>query len=261
MKKGTNNPKVLYPELSYSIIGAAMDVHNELGPGWDEWDYHKAMIQALEKQGHSVGSHDRKNLIHRDVSVDLFELDILVDNLIILELKHLKEDFNPVHFTQLINYLKCWDVNLGLLINFGLNQLRYKRVPFSETNASLEYIGYWDELPRSDREIVAQAVKELLTVVGSGYGADVFKKLLKTELDFMAVSFEKLSIIPTYGDMRFGERDVDAISFGAKSVVSVSASSSATDLSYLKTYMKQSGRPYGILVNLDKSKVQVRGVL
>jgi len=47
-KHETYNPDLLHPELSHQIIGAAFDVHNELGPGWDEWDYHRAILNALQ---------------------------------------------------------------------------------------------------------------------------------------------------------------------------------------------------------------------
>ena len=69
MKKTIDKQGVIYPELSYSIVGAAMDVHNELEPGWDEWDYHRAMIESLGAVGHKVISHERKVLMHRDNAV------------------------------------------------------------------------------------------------------------------------------------------------------------------------------------------------
>ncbi|MBN2164348.1 MAG: GxxExxY protein [Pontiellaceae bacterium] len=119
---------VLYPELSYSIVGAAMDVHNDLGPGWDEWDYHRAMIEALEKRGHRVVSHERRDLVHRGRAVHLFELDLLVDDLILLELKHIKSDFHPEYFTQLINYLKQMDISCGVLIDVGSPEIQLKGV-------------------------------------------------------------------------------------------------------------------------------------
>ena len=91
-----------------------MDVHNGLGPGWEEWDYHRAMIESLIAKGHDVVSHERKELVHRSKVADHFELDLLVDDSVILELKHIRSDFHPVHYTQLINYLKGWGKRLGI---------------------------------------------------------------------------------------------------------------------------------------------------
>ena len=236
-------------------------MHNTLGPGWNEWDYHRGMIDALAARGHPVKSHERKDLIHQGIAVDRFELDLLVDDVIVLERKHIKEDFHPAHFTQIINYLKCWNIRLGLLINFGQDQLRYKRVPFSDVDSLVEYTGCWPEIPLVEKEIIERAIFGVLAGVAYGYGADVFKKLLTAELGFMKVDTVELSINPAYGLMQFEKRVVDALAYGSKSLVAVSACSSATDLSYLKTYMKQSGRPYGILVSLDKSKIRLRGVV
>ncbi len=259
----TDNVELLYPELSYSIIGAAMDVHNGLGPGWDEWDYHRAMIEALQKQGHAVLSHDRKDLMHQGVAVDRLELDLLVDNSVILELKHIKSNFHPTHYTQIINYLKRWEKRLGVLINFGLERLRYQRVPFSFVQGTIGYTGHWNELHSGCHEVLASAMDAILCEYGLGYGVDLYKKLLRAELVHKGVEAAKASLSPRLDSLCLGERTVDAILVGSELMVMVSASSTdttATDLSYLKTYMGQAGIHEGILVNIGNSEVQLRGV-
>ncbi len=256
-----NTSKVIYPELSYSIIGVGMDVHNSFGPGWDEWDYHRAMIAALEARGHCVASHERAELVYRGRVIDGFELDLLVDDLVILELKHLKEGFHPVHCTQIINYLKCWDKRLGLLINFGQEKLRYKRIPFSSPNVEIEYVGAWGELPDAVRGLVDQAMGRILSEVGLGYGADVFKTLLREELFFCGADVSPLCLTPEFNGQRFEMREVDVLSVDHDFMIGVAASTSATDLGYLKTYMKYSNTKNGVLVNLGHSETQLRGVL
>ena len=240
-----------------------MDVHNELGAGWDEWDYHRAMIETLESRNHHVLSHTRKDVVHRGQIVDRFELDLLVDDSVILELKHVKSNFHPENYTQIINYLKRWDKRLGILINYGLEKLRYQRVPLSPTQGSILCTGGIAELQSGSYTEVASAIDIIMNQHGFGYGVEVYKKLFLAELEQNGVEAKKPSLTPRLGDLDFEERTIDAVLIGSDLMVLVSASStdtSATDLSYLKTYMKRAEVPCGILVNIGSSEVQLRGV-
>ena len=241
-----------------------MDVHNGLGPGWDEWDYHRAMIEVLRDRGHRVQSHDRKGLLHCGRIVDHFELDLLVDDLVVLELKHIKSNFHPKHYTQIINYLKRWEKRLGILINYGLEKLHYKRVPYTPVSYTIHNTGNWADLYPRKIEVVGSAVDAIMRKHGLGYGVDVYKKLLWAELEQKEINAVTPSLVPRIGSVGFGERTVDAIIIDSDLMVSVSSSSvetSAADLSYLKTYMKQAGVFHGILVNIGRSEIQLRGVL
>jgi len=261
-----NNKKLLYPDLSYSIIGSAMDVHNELGPGWTEWDYHRAMIESLSSNDHVVVSHDRRGLIHRGNAVDHFELDLLVDDLVILELKHIKNNFHPIHYTQIINYLKLWRKNLGILINYGLETLRYDRIPYTPVQSNVRLEGAWSEVAGqvSVCGSVRKSVECLLRTHGAGFGANIFKKLLFSELKYMGLQPTIPWLAPNYGALCFEKREIGAVQIGSELLLLTSASNndtSAADLVVLKSYMRQAGIPCGVLVNSDKSGVQLRGVL
>lgn len=258
---------LLYPELSYSIVGAAMDVHNDLGPGWDEWDYHRAMIEALDKRGHVVVSHERRDLIHRGRAVDLFELDLLVDDLIIIELKHIKSDFHPKHSTQLINYLKQWEKRLGILVNFGLERLAYKRMPFDPVSATIIHTGKWSELVDGIPFLckrIEMAVEGIRHVHGYGYGASVFQKLLLAELTGPGSVAFKPVLSPNYGSLNLGDRELDCICVDTGVLVSVSTTgqnASAADRAYLKSYMKKMSISFGVLIDIGSSEIQLKGIL
>ncbi|MEN7974017.1 MAG: GxxExxY protein [Verrucomicrobiota bacterium] len=262
-----NRPELIYPELSYSIIGSAMEVHNGLGPGWDEWDYHRAMIEALSSSGHEVLSHNRKALGHRGEVVDHFELDLLVDDLIILELKHIKSAFHPEHYTQIINYLKRWEKRLGILINFGLERLANKRIPYDPVAAAVHFSGKWKELgqrnPISCKRVVT-AIKGVLAEHGYGYGVQVFQNLLMEEFRSLDAVAIKPILTPKYGGLVLEGREIDCLLIDSELLVSISASArdaSAADLAYLKSYMKQTGISYGVLIDIGSADIQLKGVL
>ena len=107
-------------DLSYKVIGCAMEVYKALGPGLLESVYEKALIQELTLAGIPVRSQVEVQM--NDKGVDLGEgmrLDLLVDDKLIVELKSV-EELKPVHHKQLLTYLKLMDKRLGLLINFNV---------------------------------------------------------------------------------------------------------------------------------------------
>ncbi len=259
------NDHIFYPELSYEIIGAAMDVHNALGPGWNEWDYHRAMLAALERRGIKAQSHLRKTLTHRAEEVDRMELDLLVDDQVLLELKHVKEDFHPSHYTQIINYLKLWDKMLGLLINFGQERLRYKRVPFSNRMPVCKEVGtrFIQEACSEIYQGVSECVSSVLKQHGVGYGADVFRKLLFVELLHLNLTPEYPVVFPGFEQCIFEERMIDAVLAGGCLLLMVCANSggvSPQDAAILRSYLKYTSVSRGLIINLDGQNVILEGI-
>ena len=110
--------------LSYKIIGCAMEVYNTLGPGLLEAAYEKALIHELELNGLSVASQVPVEMNYKGVNLgEGLRLDLLVEDSIIIELKSV-EELKPVHYKQLLTYLKLMDKRIGLLINFNVYDFR-----------------------------------------------------------------------------------------------------------------------------------------
>ena len=110
--------------LSYKIIGCAMEVYNTLGPGLLEAAYEKALIHELELNGLSVASQVPVEMNYKGVNLgEGLRLDLLVEDSIIIELKFV-EELKPVHYKQLLTYLKLMDKRIGLLINFNVYDFR-----------------------------------------------------------------------------------------------------------------------------------------
>ncbi len=110
--------------LSYKIIGCAMEVYNTLGPGLLEAAYEKALIHELELNGLSVASQVPVEMNYKGVNLgEGLRLDLLVEDSIIIELKSV-EELKPVHYKQLLTYLKLMDKRIGLLINFNVFDFR-----------------------------------------------------------------------------------------------------------------------------------------
>ena len=93
--------------------------------------YHSALVALLEGSGLGFRSKARGDLVHRGVVADRFELDVLVEDRIILELKAARDRIPSSAFAQTLNYLKFWEKDLGIVANFGLGEFYSRRLPFT----------------------------------------------------------------------------------------------------------------------------------
>lgn len=115
-----------YEEITRSVIGCAFEVINELGAGFLESVYEKALFLALSQKGLSAITQYPVKVIFRGECVGDFYTDIFVEEKVIVELKTVKA-IVPEHEAQIINYLNATGIEVGLLINFGNPKLEYKR--------------------------------------------------------------------------------------------------------------------------------------
>ena len=122
----------MYSDLTRIVIGCAFDVSNELGPGFLEAVYEKAMLIALSDAGVTAQAQAPITVMFRGRSVGEFYADLLVDNRVIIELKAVPSHLAPIHEAQLINYLKATGIEVGLLLNFGNPKLQYRRLTRSK---------------------------------------------------------------------------------------------------------------------------------
>ena len=116
-----------YKELTQKVIGAAMDVHRNLGPGFLESVYEAALAVEFRSQNIFFEQQRPVDVYYKGSVVKQFFCDFLVDNVLIVELKAVKQ-LTDVEMGQVLNYLKATNLKLGLLLNFGAKSLHYKRV-------------------------------------------------------------------------------------------------------------------------------------
>ena len=117
---------MIQEELTAKIHEACFEVSNELGAGFLESVYEKALLIALKDKGLNAKSQFPLNVKFRGIVVGEYFADIFVENTVILELKAVTK-LAPEHKAQVINYLKATGIEIGLLINFGNPKLEYRR--------------------------------------------------------------------------------------------------------------------------------------
>ncbi|MCE2823197.1 MAG: GxxExxY protein [Bacteroidota bacterium] len=111
-------------QLSHKIIGCAMKVHSELGPGLLESSYEACLYYELKNKGLGVIKQMALPLVYNDVKLEVgYRIDLLVENKIIVEVKAV-DALNDVHLAQVLTYLKLSGCKIGLLINFNVSSLK-----------------------------------------------------------------------------------------------------------------------------------------
>jgi len=122
-----NNTNIIYSDLSYEVMGAIFEVHKELGPGFLESVYKKALVLELTNRGMKVGVEKVFDLTYKGKKVGTHRLDLVVADKIVVELKTV-ERFAPHHTAQLLSYLKASGHRLGILVNFSKAKVESRRV-------------------------------------------------------------------------------------------------------------------------------------
>ena len=118
---------LIYPELSYQIIGILFEVHNELGPGHHEKYYQRAIAKGLEKCKLSFQEQVYIPLTFKNENIGSYYLDFLIEDKVVLEIKK-GDRFSKRHINQILSYLKTKNLKLGIIANFGADGVKFKRI-------------------------------------------------------------------------------------------------------------------------------------
>lgn len=121
------NEKYKYSELTGKIIGCSMEVHKILGNGFQEVVYQRALEEEFIIQGVSALREFEMMIFYKEKIVGTRRVDFFVGNAVSLEIKALVK-LEDVHLAQAINYLEAYNLEIGMLINFGAKSLEYKRL-------------------------------------------------------------------------------------------------------------------------------------
>jgi len=124
-----------YHEITGQIIGCAIKVHRYFGPGFPEIIYKRTLVIELEQNHLAHSSETGREIFYEDRFIGKRRLDLLVENNILVELKAVAE-INNGCYAQVINYLRVFGIEVGLLLNFGSGSLEFKR--FINTKQSVK---------------------------------------------------------------------------------------------------------------------------
>ena len=123
MKGRRPEPDAALDRLTEAVIGAAIEVHSELGPGLLESIYERALCVELARQAIPFGRQLAAAVLYKGTPVGEARMDLVIDGKLLVELKA-TEGHSPLHLAQVLSYLRASSLTLGLLINFNVPLLR-----------------------------------------------------------------------------------------------------------------------------------------
>ncbi len=253
-------------EFTHLIIGKAMQVHRELGPGLDEHFYHDLLCERLTESRVPFESKPRRHLTHRGLIADTLEADLVFPNRLVTELKCLQGDFAGEHYVQLACYLKFWNLSTGLLTDFAKNSLIFRRVSFVEPPrpmltsaawlAQLDFNSLTVET-RASAEAVGRSVAAILSMHGLGYRDTTYRGLLAADLQADGLACITSPVVPVrVGARTLGETACHCLVVQERVgilVLSLRETLTAADRATLQTYLRLLRLPLGVVVNFGKS--------
>lgn len=114
-------------ELTGKIIGCAMEVHNTLGNGFQELIYQRSLALEMRLKNIEFERELEMPIVYKNTTVGGRRVDFFVENKIMVEIKAIN-NIDNIHLAQAKNYLEAYNMNIGLLLNFGSNKLEFKRI-------------------------------------------------------------------------------------------------------------------------------------
>lgn len=121
------NDKYKHSDITEKIIGCAMQVHSALGNGFQEVIYQRSLEIEMKMQGLQFHREYEMDIFYKGYKVGKRRADFFVENAVMVEIKAITK-LEDVHLAQAINYLEAYNMEVGLLINFGTRSLEFKRV-------------------------------------------------------------------------------------------------------------------------------------
>ncbi|MFL5752847.1 MAG: GxxExxY protein [Bacteroidia bacterium] len=115
-----------YNDLTHAVIGCAMRVHSKLGNGFQEVIYQRALAIELKKLNLIFQRETEMGIYYDEEHIGTRRVDFLIDERLLVELKATTK-IEDVHYAQILNYLEAFKLPVGLLINFGMKKLEFKR--------------------------------------------------------------------------------------------------------------------------------------
>jgi GxxExxY protein len=125
--KGNKRDDLVYPELSYKIVGAAFETYNEIGPGHLEKYYQKGLSIEFEKNQLKFAQQVKYDLLFKGERIGKGVIDFIVEDKIVVKIKK-DVRFSKAHLLQVLNYLKLSQLKPALLINFTKEEVIFKRI-------------------------------------------------------------------------------------------------------------------------------------
>lgn len=258
---------LLYKDLTHQILGCAFSAFRKVGVGFDEIRYHKLFHHYLIQNGLNANYKVPFQLNYLGHKIADIEVDEIIENKIIIELKCIQSQFLPENIAQIINYLKICRIRLGVLINFGLNRLFQKRIIFDDIRKA--NVEYWDKGPCENRikDLYSSLIKSIHNIeknLGVGYHSRIYWSAFKIELNQANISYnDNVYINEKIENIAFSPFRVNDFLIENCILVGILAGKSSPriyDIVRMRNYMRRLKLNHGLIVYWSTKNLQTYGL-
>ncbi len=255
-------------DLSYEILGCAFDAFKTEGFGFDEIRYHKVFHQYLLKKGIRASYKVTLYLDYLSERIAEFEIDEIVEDQFVIELKCIQTNFIPENYAQILSYLKRTGIKDGFLINFGLQKAYAKRIIFEESRAP-DYEqwdnGFHENL--SNLQLVDSIVtllKKVHSTLGTTYHSKIYQAAFALELRLNKIKFnDKVLIDMKVDEIKFNPFEIDYWLIEDSILVGILVGTDkprAYDLLRMRSYLRKLYLHHGLIAYWSTKNLQLYGI-
>lgn len=257
----------LYKDLSFEVIGCAFDAFKAVGVGYEEINYHKVFDEFLTRKGLRAKYKVPAHLDYLGKRIANFEIDEIVEDKLVVELKCIQTGFLPENFAQIISYLKLTNFRLGLLINFGLHRAFPKRVIFdAQKDDNFEN---WDRdffqsvSAKKTIEAAIASMRNIDGILGPGYHSDIYKLAFGIEMAQNKIAYDdNVRINLKIENIQFNPVEIDYWLVDKSLLVGILAGTEKPrvyDLFRMRSYLKQLNLHHGLIAYWSTTNLQLFG--
>ncbi len=258
----------LYEDVTYEIIGCAYDTFKSVGVGFNENMYHKVFHKNLIQKGLDADYKRKIGLDYSGERIANFEIDEVVENKIIVELKCIQSDFLPENYAQIITYLKITGLRLGLLINFGLTKAQPKRIIFDEKiEPDSEY---WDNKFFADvagkevTDTIIFLLRKIHATLGASLHSKIYQSALRIELRKNGLDFlDSVAINLNIENIWLGSFEIDYWLIEKFLLIGILAGKNGPrgyDILRMRSYLKRLNLHHGLIAFWSTTNLQLIGI-
>ena len=257
-----------HKELSYQVLGCAYDAFKTVGVGFNEIMYHKIFHQNLLKRGIEARYKVPFNLNYEGEIIAEFEIDEIIENKLIVELKCIQTDFLPSNYAQILCYLKKTGIKIGLLINFGLHKAIPKRIIYREEK--IPNIEQFDDdfLTKFDQ---IQLINKIISIshkidriLGPAFLSKIYKSAFAIELKRNKINYnDQVQIYTEIDGIQFLPFEIDYWLIENSFLLGILAGKEHPgnyNLFRMRTYLKKLKLSHGLIAYWSTKNLQLYGI-
>jgi len=258
----------LYEDLTYEVIGCAYSAFKAVGAGFDEIRYHKIFNEYLLQKGINANYKVPIMLDYKGEIIAEFEIDEVVENKLVVELKCIQSNFIPENYAQILTYLKLSKLKIGLLINFGLHKAFPKRIIYEDQR--IPDIEKWDKKffqnakLRKYIDVTVSCLKNINKVLEVAHRYRTYQAALRCELKQNQLKWdENVAIDKKIEGIQFTPYEIDYWLIEKSFLLGVLAGNNEPrfyDFVRMRNYMRLLKLTHGLIAFWSSKNFQLYGI-